>query len=100
MQNVSETCKTSRRRINLFFYKVCELSEEEIAAIPADSARDIAQRIHDAAEIGNVMTLNSIAEEIKAHADSCVPLGKQILQLAEDFDLEGAQKLADFLDAS
>jgi PAS domain S-box-containing protein len=75
-------------------------SAEEIAAIPAELAQDIARRIRDAAEMGDVMTLNAIAEEIKAHSDSCVPLSKQIVRMAEDFDLDGIQKLADDLDAS
>ena len=44
------------------------------------------------------MTLNAIAAEIKTHSDSCVPLSNQIVQLAEDFDLDGVQKLADALD--
>jgi predicted MarR family transcription regulator len=75
----------------------CELSDEEIAAIPAEFAEDIAKRIRDAAEMGDVMTLNVIAEEIKTHSDSCVPLSKQIVQMAEDFDLDGIQKLAEAL---
>jgi CheY-like chemotaxis protein len=79
--------------------KVCKLSKEEIAAIPAEFAQDIAKRIRDAAEMGDVVTLNTIAEEFKAHSDSCVPLSKQIVQMAEDFDLDGIQKLADDLDA-
>jgi CheY-like chemotaxis protein len=78
---------------------VCKLSDEEIVAIPAELAQDIAKRIRDAAEMGDVMTLNAIAEEIKAHSDSCIPLSKQIIQMAEDFDLDGIQKLADDLDA-
>ncbi|NIP24432.1 MAG: hypothetical protein GWN81_08510 [Phycisphaerae bacterium] len=45
------------------------------------------------------MTLNAIADEIKAHSDSCMPLSKQINQMAEDFDLDGIQKLAEALDA-
>jgi CheY-like chemotaxis protein len=78
---------------------VCKLSDEEIAAIPAEIAQDIAKRIREAAEMGDVMTLNAIAAEIKTHSDSCVPLSKQIVQMAEDFDLDGIQKLADDLDA-
>jgi CheY-like chemotaxis protein len=78
---------------------VCKLSDEEIAAIPAELAHDIAKRIRDAAEMGDVTTLNAIAEEIRTHSDSCVPLSKQIVQMAEDFDLDGIQKLADDLDA-
>ena len=79
--------------------KVCKLSKEEIAAIPPELAHDIAKRIRDAAEMGDVTTLNAIAEEIRARSDSCIPLGKQIIQMAEDFDLDGIQKLADDLDA-
>jgi HPt (histidine-containing phosphotransfer) domain-containing protein len=76
----------------------CKLSDEEIAAIPSEFAQDIAKRIRDAAEMGDVMTLNAIAAEIKTHSDSCIPLSNQIVQLAEDFDLDGVQKLADALD--
>jgi signal transduction histidine kinase/DNA-binding response OmpR family regulator len=80
--------------------KISKLSDEEITAIPAELAQNTAKRIRDAAEIGDVMTLNAIAEEIKTHSDSCVPLSKQIVQLAEDFDLDGIQKLADALDGT
>jgi signal transduction histidine kinase/CheY-like chemotaxis protein len=79
--------------------KISKLSDEEISAIPSEFAQDIAKRIRDAAEMGDVTTLNAIAEEIKTHSDSCVPLSNQIVQLAEDFDLEGIQKLADALGA-
>jgi HPt (histidine-containing phosphotransfer) domain-containing protein len=78
----------------------CKISDQEISAIPAELAQDIAKRIRDAAEIGDVMTLNAIAEEIKTDSDSCVPLSKLIIQMAGDFDLDGIQKLADSLDAS
>jgi len=56
--------------------------------------------IRDAAEMGDVTTLNAIAAEIKTHSDSCVPLSKQIAQMAEDFDLDGIKKLADALDTN
>jgi signal transduction histidine kinase/DNA-binding response OmpR family regulator/HPt (histidine-containing phosphotransfer) domain-containing protein len=77
---------------------ICKLSDKEITAIPAEFVQDIAKRIRDAAEMGDVMTLNAIAEEVKTHSDSCVPLSKQIVHMAEDFDLDGIQKLADALE--
>ena len=77
---------------------ISKLSDEELADIPTELSQDIAKRIRDAAEMGDVMTLNAIAEEIKTHSDSCVPLSKQIVQMAEDFDLDGIQKLADALE--
>jgi signal transduction histidine kinase/CheY-like chemotaxis protein len=76
-----------------------KLSTEELADIPTELSQDIAKRIRDAAEMGDVTTLNAIAAEIKTQSESCVPLSKQIVQLAEDFDLDGIQKLADALDA-
>jgi hypothetical protein len=39
-----------------------------------------------------------IAEKIRTHSDTCIPLSKQIIQMAEDFDLDGIQKLADTLE--
>jgi len=78
---------------------VCILSDEQIAVIPAELSQDIANRIRVAAEMGDVTTLNVIAEEIRVRSDSCIPLSKQITQLAEDFDLDGIQKLAEALDA-
>jgi CheY-like chemotaxis protein len=77
---------------------VCKLSDEEIAAIPPEFARDIAKRIREAAEMGDVMALNAIAEEIKTHSDSCIPLSKQIIQMAEDFEFDAINLLADKLE--
>ena len=70
-----------------------------LADIPTEFAHNIAERIRDAAEMGDVITLNAIAEEIKDQSDACMLLSKQIVQMAEDVDLEGIQKLADDLDA-
>jgi HPt (histidine-containing phosphotransfer) domain-containing protein len=78
---------------------VSKLSAKDMADIPSEFARDIAKRIRDAGDIGDVTTLNAIAEEIKAHSDSCIPLSKQINQMAENFDLDGIQELADTLEA-
>jgi len=35
--------------------------------------------------MGDVMTLNAIAEEIKMHSDSSIPISKLIIQIAENF---------------
>jgi hypothetical protein len=85
--------------VHLLKKTVCKISDEELVAFPAELAQDIAKRIRDAAEMGDVTTVNSIAAEIKRHSNSCVPLSNQIVQLAGEFDLEGIQKLVDTLDA-
>ncbi|MBW2408383.1 MAG: PAS domain S-box protein, partial [Deltaproteobacteria bacterium] len=69
-----------------------KLSAEELVEIPTELLKDIAKRIRDAAELGDLTTLNAIAGEIKDQSDSCMLLSKQIVQMAEDFDLEGIQK--------
>jgi PAS domain S-box-containing protein len=71
------------------------LSTENFADISTELSDDIAKRIRDAAEMGDVTTLNAIAEEIKDQSDSCTLLSKQIIH-----DLDGIQKLADDLEAS
>ena len=76
-----------------------KLSDEELADIPTELSQDIAQRIRDAAEMGDVTTLSAIADEITARSDACIPLSKQIIQMAEDFEFDGILKLADELDA-
>jgi HPt (histidine-containing phosphotransfer) domain-containing protein len=74
-------------------------SAENFADIPSELSDDIAKRIREAAEMGDVSALNAIAEEIKDHSSSCELLSKQIVQMAEDFDLDGIKKLADKLGA-
>jgi two-component system sensor histidine kinase/response regulator len=76
-----------------------KISAEELAAIPAELDHNIAKRIRDAAEMGDVNTLNAIAEEIKGQSDFCKLLSELIVQMAEDFDLDGIQKLVDELDS-
>jgi CheY-like chemotaxis protein len=73
-------------------------SAEALADIPTKLSQDIAKRIRDAAEMGDISTLNAIAEEIKTHSDSCVPLSKRIIQMAEDFEFDWILKLADDLE--
>jgi hypothetical protein len=46
-----------------------KLSDEELSAITAEFALDIAERILDAAEMGDVTMLDSIAEEVRAHSE-------------------------------
>jgi len=71
-----------------------------MSAIPAELAQDMAKRLRDAAEMGDVTTLNAVAEEIKNQSDSFVPLSKKIVQLAADFEFDGILKMVDKLDQS
>jgi CheY-like chemotaxis protein len=66
--------------------------------IPPELAVEIAARLRDASEMGDVTTLTAIAEELKKKSDACIPLSNQIIQLAEDFDFDGIFRLAVELD--
>jgi hypothetical protein len=87
-QSLSEPCEET----------IEKPSTESFADIPTELSRDIANRIRDAAEMGDVSTLNAIAEEIKTHPDSCLSFSKRIVQMAEDFEFDGILKLADDLE--
>jgi CheY-like chemotaxis protein len=76
-----------------------KISVVDFSDIPNELSLDIGRRIRVASEMGDVTTLSAIAEEIKDKSDSCKLLSKQIIQMAEEFDLEGIQKLADDLDS-
>jgi signal transduction histidine kinase/CheY-like chemotaxis protein len=75
-----------------------KLSNKDLVDIVTELPDDITKRIRDAAEMGDVITLNAIAEEIKDQSDSCKLLSKQMIQMAEEFDLDGIQTLVNGLD--
>ena len=74
---------------------VSKLSDEQIAAIPAELGQDISNRIRDAAEMGDVTTLKALAEELKTRSETCVPLSKSIIQMAQDFEFDEILKLVE-----
>jgi len=77
---------------------VSKLSDGELSNIPAELAREIAKRIRDAAEMGDVIQIKSIAEELKSESDALAPFCEELVRLAEDFDFDGIQKLVLELD--
>jgi CheY-like chemotaxis protein len=79
--------------------KSSKLTDEAFSAIPAELIHDIADRLRNSAEMGDVMTLRAISGDLKSNSDTCEPLSDRIVQLAEDFDFDGILKLADKLDA-
>jgi CheY-like chemotaxis protein len=79
---------------------IVESPETHNPFIPPELAGEIAARLRDASEMGDVTALTDIAEEIKERSDACIPLSKQIVQLAEDFDFDGISKLANELEVN
>jgi CheY-like chemotaxis protein len=71
---------------------------EAIESIPPELANQAAQRLRDAADMGDVMGLNTIAEELKSQSESFAPVSENIARMAENFDLDGISELAEKLE--
>ena len=52
----------------------------------------------EAAEMGDVTQLKFVAEELSSQTQSASPIGKKIIQFAEDFDFDAIKQLADILE--
>jgi two-component system sensor histidine kinase/response regulator len=73
-------------------------AEDEAAPLPPELAKEVAQRVRDAAESGDVTELANIAAELTARTDGTARYAQEIQQLTEEFDFDGLLKLASKLD--
>jgi hypothetical protein len=71
----------------------------EMSSVPPELAQKVADRINEAAEMGDVTQIKSIAEELKAESDAMAPFCDELIRLAEDFDFDGIQKIVLELDS-
>jgi HPt (histidine-containing phosphotransfer) domain-containing protein len=69
-----------------------ESGSDTRAAVPDELKKKIAENIKEAAEMGDVMQIKIIADELKSESDAVGPICDEIIQLAEDFDFDGIQK--------
>jgi HPt (histidine-containing phosphotransfer) domain-containing protein len=69
-------------------------SEDTITSLPPEQAKKAAERIMDAIEMGDVSQIKSIAEALASESDAFSPVCNKLIQLAEDFDLDGIMSLA------
>ena len=70
---------------------------EEMAHQPSDLPEGVAERLSEAAELGDVEQIQSIVTKLKSHSNALIPVADKLDQLAEDFDFDGVLKLADDL---
>ncbi|MBT3259730.1 MAG: response regulator [Deltaproteobacteria bacterium] len=70
------------------------------AEIDPHVAKEIAVRIKDAAEIGDVMELSKLGVELTARTDGLREYGAKISHLADGFDFDGLLEMADDLAAA
>ena len=70
-----------------------EISEDGAAMLPPELLKKTGEQIQEAADTGDVMQIKSIAQELKTEYGAMAPLCDKLSQMADDFDLEGIQKL-------
>jgi two-component system sensor histidine kinase/response regulator len=71
--------------------KVFESSPRETAAVPPELTKMTIDRIREAVEMGDVLRIKTIAEELRSESDAVVPFCDELVRLAEDFDFDGIQ---------
>ena len=77
---------------------IVDPSEDVIDSLPSELARDAAQRIREAVDMGDVTQLKFLAQELSSQPQSGSPIGAKIMQFAEDFDFDAIKQLADTLE--
>jgi two-component system, sensor histidine kinase and response regulator len=79
--------------------KTIEHSGDETASTSPELAQDFIDRIKAAAEMGDVMQIQSIADELRSANDAMAPFCDKLVQLAEDFDFDGIQNFVGEFDS-
>jgi CheY-like chemotaxis protein/anti-sigma regulatory factor (Ser/Thr protein kinase) len=77
--------------------KAGESTGDEVSSVPPELVRRVVDRIKAAADMGDVMRINSIAAEMKSENEILTPICDKIIQLSEDFDLDGISNLVNKL---
>jgi signal transduction histidine kinase/CheY-like chemotaxis protein len=77
--------------------KIPPSDQEAIPQMPFELAKQTAERLENAADMGNISELKAIAKELRSTSGTYGDFSDTISRLAEDFDLEGILKLCERL---
>jgi PAS domain S-box-containing protein len=72
---------------------------DDVALVSPALAKRVVDRIKAAVEMGDVMQIQSIANELRSANDLMTPFCDKLIQLAEDFDFDSIQKIVLELDS-
>ncbi len=86
-----DSCETLRQPAK---EEAFESIKESMPSMPAELAKQTAERMRDAVDMGNVTDLKSIAKDLKSRSDAYSVFSEKIIRLAEDFDFEAILKLS------
>ena len=68
-----------------------------MASIWPELAREVSAGIRDAADMGDITQLKSIAAQLRSQNDAFSPISDKIVECADNIDFEGIIALADDL---
>jgi HPt (histidine-containing phosphotransfer) domain-containing protein len=72
-------------------------SVEAKVKVPNELAKEAAERIGEAAEMGDLMEIKAITEALMSKSDAFAPIGKKIIALADDFEFDKIQNVLEEL---
>jgi len=72
---------------------------DSLTAISPELIKDMAGRVKEAIEMGDVTQVSAIAEDMKSQSEDLAPICDKLMLLADDFDLDGILKLVGELDS-
>jgi len=68
-------------------------SADSLTAVSPELIKDMAGRVKEAVEMGDVTQVSVIAGELKSQSEDLAPICDKLMLLADDFDLDGILKL-------
>ena len=78
--------------------KTIASSKDVKVSVSPEQLKKVTESIKDATEMGDVTQIKSIAAKLLAESDALAPFCDELIQLADDFDFDGIQKLVHELD--
>jgi len=75
-----------------------EASTDWLAEIPVKQVKEIIDKIKAAVDMGDVMQVATIAEELKSGTPSMASFCDELIRLADDFDFDGIQRFVSAFD--
>jgi len=61
--------------------------------VPPELIQKVTERLKTAADMGDVTQIKTIAEELTSEFDAMAPFCDKLIQLADDFDIDGIEKI-------
>ena len=96
LDEVLASCQTLKQSA---VEEIPQPGQAAIPSMPVALAKQTAERLQDAVDMGNISELKAIAEELRSSSNTHGQFSDTIDRLTEDFDFDGILKLSEELEA-